>query len=137
LALKVLLRIGGTILTSAFLTTLLPVEWMSSTHAQLGLGTFPRTPVVDYLTRTVAALYGFHGLLLFIVSRDPVRHREIVTYLVFMNITFGAMLIAIDLHAGLPEWWTFAEGPFVIAMGILIWILKSEAAHTRTDGSAR
>ena len=41
-----LLRLAGTITVSAFLTILLPVEWMASTHRWLGLGEFPRAPVV-------------------------------------------------------------------------------------------
>ena len=88
------------------------------------MGEFPRRPVVDYLARSVAALYGFHGILLFVVATDPVKYRTIVRYLVFMNIAFGVMLLGIDLHAGLPLWWTLAEGPVVIVVGILLGILN-------------
>ena len=56
-----LLRLAGSVTASAFLAIFLPVEWMASTHRWLGLGEFPRAPVVDYLARSIAALYGFHG----------------------------------------------------------------------------
>lgn len=122
--LRLLLRFGGALLVTAFLAVFLPVEWMASSHESLGMGELPRRPVVDYLARSVAALYGFHGILLFVVSADPAKYRTIISYLVFMNVGLGVMLIAIDLHAGLPMWWTLAEGPSVIMVGILLAILN-------------
>jgi len=59
---------------------------MAATHRWLGLGEFPKAPVVDYLTRSVAALYGFHRGLLLLVSRDPRRYRRIVSYIAWMNV---------------------------------------------------
>jgi hypothetical protein len=119
-----LLRLAGGVTLTAFLAILLPVEWMASTHRWLGLGEFPRAPVVDYLARSVAALYGFHGGLLLLVSGDPIRYRSIIWYVAFMNVAFGLMLIAIDLHAGLPLLWTISEGPPIVAFGIVIAILN-------------
>ena len=122
--LKILLRIGGVLTASAFLAMVMPTEWMASTHERLGLGEFPRAPVVEYLARSVAALYGFHGILLFVVARDPERVRPIVTYLACFNIAFGALLVAIDREAGLPWWWTAGEGPSIIVVGVLILLLR-------------
>ena len=119
-----MLRIGASVLVTAFLAMLLPVDWMAATHEWLGMGEFPRRPVVDSLARSVAGLYGYHGILLFIVARDPVKYRSIVTYLVVMNVGFGLMLIAVDLHAGLPALWTLAEGPSLILVGVLLWMLN-------------
>ena len=120
-----LLRLAGTITASAFLTILLPVEWMASTHRWLGLGEFPRAPVIDYLARSIAALYGFHGVLLLIVSTDPVRYRAIVWFIAIMNVAFGLIVMAIDVHAGMPAWWTLGEGPPIIAFGIVMAILNA------------
>ena len=123
-ALKVLLRIGGVLTGSAFLMMFLPFETMAAIHRRLGLGDLPQLPVIDYLARSVAAFYGFHGVLLFVVSSDPVRFRPLVTYLAAFNIIFGLMLIAIDVHAGLPAWWTGFEGPPVVVLGIVLAILN-------------
>jgi hypothetical protein len=120
-----LLRLAGTITVMAFLAMLLPVEWMVSTHRWLGLGEFPRMPVVDYLARSVAALYGFHGALLLIISRDPIKHLTIVRFVACMNVLFGLMIIAIDVHAGMPLLWTLAEGPPIIAFGFVIGLMGS------------
>lgn len=121
--LVVLLRLAGGLTVTAFLAVFLPVEWMAATHEWLGLGEFPRAPVVDYLTRSVAALYGFHGVLLLLISRDPVRHRKIVQFVGVMNIVFGVLMIAVDLHAGLPLLWTLAEGPPIMGFGLAILFL--------------
>jgi hypothetical protein len=120
----ILLRLAGSVTASAFLAIFLPVDWMASTHAWLGLGEFPRTPIVDYLTRTIAALYGFHGVLLLLVSTDPVRYRAIVSFIAIMNIVFGVIVLAVDVHAGLPFWWTIAEGPPIAIFGVVLAMLN-------------
>ena len=118
-----LLRLAGAFTATAFLAMLLPVEWMASTHEWLGLGEFPRAPVVEYLARSVAALYGFHGVLLLIVSMDPRKYRRIVSFIAVMNIVFGLMLMAIDVHAGLPLYWVLGEGPPIVAFGVVVAFL--------------
>ena len=122
--LVLLLRFTGCVLIIAFLAIFLPVEWMASTHHALGMGDFPRAPVVDYLARSVAALYGFHGVLVLIVSGDPVRYRGIVSYLGIMNVLFGVTVFGIALHAGLPVWWTVLEGPPAVIIGIVVTVLN-------------
>lgn len=122
--LVILLRLAGTITVTAFLAMFLPVDWMAATHARLGLGEFPRAPIVDYLARTVAALYGFHGVLLLIVSTDTVRYRPIVSFVAVMNVIFGIIVLAVDLHAGLPLWWTLIEGPPIALLGMALAVLN-------------
>jgi hypothetical protein len=124
--LVLLLRLAGTVMVTAFLAALVPVDWMAAAHRWLGLGEFPRTPIVDYLARSIALLYGCHGVLVLIVSGDPVRYRTIVWYLAVMNTFFGAMMLAIDIHAGMPAMWTLLEGPPVIAFGIVIGLLNRQ-----------
>lgn len=123
----VLLRMGALVTMCAFFAIFLPVDFMAATHERLGLGAFPRTAVVDYLTRSVAALYGFHGVFVWIVSRDPARYRVFVWYVAFMNIAFGAMMLGIGLHAGLPRFWSALEGPSVAAFGIAIAVAAKRA----------
>jgi hypothetical protein len=125
--LVLLLRLAGAATAIAFFAILLPREWMAGTHAWLGFGEFPRTPVFEYLARSIAALYGFHGVLLLIVSRDPVRYHEIVTYIAWMNVIFGALVTAIDLHTGMPLLWTLVEGPPIAALGAVLMYLNRRA----------
>jgi hypothetical protein len=119
-----LLRLGGTMTLLAFPMMLLPDESMAAIHRWLGMGELPRAPVVGYLARSVSALYGFHGVLLFIIATDPVRYRRFVVYIGWMNVTFGLMLLGIDLHAGLPGWWTAVEGPGLVVLGVVLLFLS-------------
>ena len=122
--LVVFLRLFGGVTVLAFLAMLLPVDWMASTHRWLGLGEFPRAPIVDYLARSVSSLYGFHGVLVLLVSRDVVRYRSIVLYLGWMYILAGVFAVVIDLYAPLPWYWTAVEGPSTLVSGALILYLS-------------
>jgi hypothetical protein len=122
--LVLLLRIGGVVTVTAFFAVFLPVEWMAATHQWLGMGEFPRAPVVDYLARSIAMLYGFHGVLLLLVARDPVKYRAIVWYFAVLNIVFGLALVVIDARAGMPAFWTIGEGPPIVVFGVLVGVLN-------------
>ena len=127
----VLLRFGALMTGLAFLTVPLPVESMVSTHRWLGLGELAQAPIVEYLARSLAAFYGFHGVLLFLLSTDVARYAPIITYIAVMNVLLGLMLVAIDVHAGLPVWWIVSEGPPVFLTGIFIALLNRSAARER------
>ena len=122
--LVLLLRFGGVVTAAAFLAVFLPVDWMAAIHQWLGMGEFPRAPVVEYLARSIAALYGFHGVLLLIVARNPTQHRPIVRYIGVLNIVFGILLTVIDVNAGMPVFWTLAEGPPIVGFGLLVLFLS-------------
>ena len=126
-AIVILLRLAGGMTVLAFCAMFLPVDVMESTHNLLGIGEFPRSPLVDYLTRSVAALYGFHGCLLLLISTDPVKYRAIVYYAAVMNLLFGIIMVAIDLHAGMPLVWTLIEGPPISVLGLVLGVLNWQA----------
>src|SRR5690349_5595149 len=90
------LRGSGVVLCVAFVAVFLPTDWMADIHARIGLGEFPRTPVVDYLTRSVSGLYGFHGVLLLLIAGEPRRYLPIVRYIGIIDIIGGFMLLGID-----------------------------------------
>lgn len=122
-ALTVILRLAALVTLTAFFAMVLPAAWMASAHRALGFGEWPATPVFEYLARSIAALYGFHGGLLILISGDPARHIAIVKYMAFMYVAFGLIVLAIDLDAGMPMWWTAAEGPPLAMTGVLIGFL--------------
>jgi hypothetical protein len=125
-ALVVVLRLSGALTLSAFLAMLLPVEWMAAMHARLGMGVFPEAPVTVYLCRSIAAVYGMHGVLVLLVARDVRRYRSIVAYIGGATAAFGALMIPIDLQAGMPWWWILGEGPVLLGEGwLLLGLLRS------------
>src|SRR6476469_2556630 len=52
-----MLRLEAVVLLCAIPPALMPTEWMASAHAWLGMGTMPRGPLVEYLTRSLSLLY--------------------------------------------------------------------------------
>lgn len=120
-----LLRFTGCVILFAFLAMFLPTEWMRVAHEELlGLGPFPASPLVEYLTRSIAMLYGFHGVLVLVAATDVRRFRPIVLLCGWMNILFGSGMLLIDLKTGMPWFWTFGEGPPIALVGALILYLS-------------
>jgi hypothetical protein len=124
--LALLLRIAGGILMFAWPAIFLPVDWMVQGHRLVGLGEFPASPLVDYLTRSIAVLYGMNGLLRLVIAGAVRHYRLVVAYVAVMDVVFGVFITVIDLHAGMPSMWTLAEGPPVIILGLwMLWLLRS------------
>jgi hypothetical protein len=121
--LAILLKLAGGVMLVAFAAIFMPTSWMAANHRWLGLGDFPASPLVDYLTRSVSALYGIHGGLYLVAARDVRRHAEVLRYLAAMNVVFGALMLGIDVHAGMPWYWSLCEGPPVLAFGVLLLAL--------------
>ena len=122
-ALTWLLRISGAVQVLALPCVLLPTAWMASVHAALGLGEFPDSPLTQYLTRSIAALYALHGGTLLVASSDVRRLAPIVGYAGAAQLTFGLIVLAIDLAVGMPWSWTLLEGPPVVLIGVAILTL--------------
>ena len=122
--LTVVLRLAGAVLLLAFAAVFLPSHWMEANHAWLGLGTFPRSPLVEYLTRSISALYAIKGGLYLVLSTDVARFAPVIAYVGWTTVAFGLAMLAIDLHAGMPWFWTFAEGPPILGVGVVLLALR-------------
>ncbi len=133
-----LLRFAGALMLLAFLAALLPLDWMAASHRWLDLGELPRAPIVEYLTRSLSLLYGIHGGLYLALATDVRRYAGIIRYVGYMNLLFGAAMVAIDLRAGMPVMWTLGEGPPVAGFGVLLlFLLRSlGGAHSRVHAGA-
>jgi hypothetical protein len=133
--LVLVLRLFAVVLLLAFPMMLLPVEWMAAVHRRVGLGEFPASPLVDYLTRSISFFYGFHGGLLIVVAHDIRRYRGIAVYTVVMGLIFGISMIAVDLHAGLPLRWALCEGPLIIVSALIVgWLLRAVPKTSSAGG---
>jgi hypothetical protein len=121
--LVVLLRGIAVLAMLAAVPVFMPHEWMDLCHRRLGLGQLPEQPVIVYLTRSLSAMYVFHGGLLWLVAGDVRRYAPLVTYLAFAFMGFGAVSLWIDLRAGLPWFWLASEGPFSLLFGLAVLTL--------------
>ena len=128
----ILLRVGGVLACTAIIASVMPTTWIAATHRWLGLGDFPDAPITQYLARSLSAFYAMHGALALFLSRDVVRFAPVIRCWGAMLMAMGCVLLATDLSAGLPIWWTIAEAPFALVFGAaLVWLaggLDSTAA---------
>ncbi len=120
LALVVCLRVIAAVESLAILAVFMPHAWMDACHRGLGLGALPEQPILIYLTRSLAALYAAQAGLIWLASSDVRRHALVVRYLGFAFLVFGAVVLGIDCHAGLPWFWILGEGPVLMLIGPLI-----------------
>jgi hypothetical protein len=129
-ALVLLLRLVGVTALFALVAVFMPVSWMAATHRWLGLGEMPTGPVVEYLARSLSAFYALFGALCLVVAADPERYRPLVR---FLGVAFAVMslaLLGVDVAAGMPWWWSAAEGPGGVVFGALLAVL-ARPGHRR------
>ena len=129
--LKVLLRVYGTVAGLAIFAVFMPRACMAATHEAIGLGKFPDGAIVEYLARSLSALYAFHGGLLWLVARDVRRYAAIIAYVAIAGIAFSLFVLALDVSLYLPVWWILGEGPCVLVISVVILVLL---AKTRLRG---
>ena len=133
LALRASLAFGAAVLLLAALFAVLPGEWYALIHRLMGMGEFPDQPVAWYLARSASALYAFHGLLVAGIALRPERAPWMVDVLGVGNMLFGVSMIGIDISAGMPWWWTLAEGPGIAVFGAILIMLNRLANEGRTE----
>ena len=125
-ALILLLRVSGGVMLLALFAIVLPTQWMAATHRWLGLGEFPASPLVDYLTRSASALYAIYGGLLVLLARDVRRFAPVIVYLAVTGLAFGVVMIGVDFAAGMPRYWSVGEGPLVLVLSaVIFWLARS------------
>ena len=121
--LKLLLQIIGVGGICALPVLLLPQEAMSQIHTSLGLGIFPREPIMNYLTRSLAMFYAICGLGTFVISLDVNRYRPLIKLWAALAVLKGLIMLGIDLHAEMPWWWTLPEASSSIFVGLIVFAL--------------
>jgi hypothetical protein len=128
--LKWLLRLIGGIELCAIPFLFFPMSWMNAIHdSVLGLGPLPQGVIVEYLARSLSAMYVLHGAVVFTVSMDVARYWPLIRILGTFHIAFGLAMIAIDAAAGLPGWWVAGEGTGIVVGGILVrWLTREPPA---------
>lgn len=125
--LTVFLRGSAVILASAIVASAMPISLMARLHAEVGLGEMPESPIVAYLARSGSAMYAMLGLLYWRVSCDLPRYLDLIRFLALCKLAFGIGIFALDYAIGMPTWWTWSEGPFIIVWSLTLLLLTAKA----------
>ncbi|HMO14271.1 MAG TPA: hypothetical protein PKD64_01385 [Pirellulaceae bacterium] len=131
-----LLRFNALILCLAIPTAFLSVSTMAKTHEFIGLGEFPHAPITEYLARSCSLLYGLHGFVLLLISLKPERYWDLIGPIMLAHVALGTGLLVVDLSAGMPWYWTAAEGGPIMAFAFLILLLWHRCPRPKLEVSS-
>jgi len=121
--LKLILRLTGVALLLATPFIFLPRTWHGAAHDYLGFGPYPAGPIIDYLVRSVSAMYALSGVFCWLVSFDVRRYAAVIVFLGAASMAFGVRMTVVDLQLGLPWWWAAGEGPSAMVLGLVLIVL--------------
>jgi hypothetical protein len=122
--LRWLLILNGIMTLCALPAVCMPIPWMDMFHRNLGLGPLPEGPIVQYLARSVSALYAAFGSLTLILSLNLERYAPLITWWGITAVVFGALLLWVDLNAPMPAHWTWSEVPYSVLTGAVVLLLQ-------------
>lgn len=126
------LRIEAMMLMCALPAVVMPTEWMATIHAAVGLGELPRTPLVEYLTRSLSLVYAGWGPILIALSWDVKRHLPVLWVFSWMSLAFVPAIVILDVVAAMPLGWIVWEGVSVLVIAtvgvMLVWRVAREGS---------
>jgi hypothetical protein len=119
-----MLVLGG-LAALAVAPMVMPFAWMQQANDWLGLAPLDRTPLTEYLTRSLAAMYALAGATLLYLARDVRRYADLIVFAGWLTVALGVALTGIDAVAGLPPLWFWTEGPPTAACGVaIVWLAR-------------
>jgi hypothetical protein len=127
-----LLRMAGGAMLVALVFVFCPFEWMAAIHRQIGLGELAHSPLLSYLIRSLSALYAILGAILLFLSFEIDRYRPLIQLLGGMAVLGGVGVTILDAILALPLFWTLAEGPLTLFLGVALIVLVRKTGRTRT-----
>jgi len=110
-------------LITAFIAVVLPYETMARIHYMMGLGNLPQIPILDYLARSVSFFYGMHGVIILYISFNLMRYLQFLKLFCYLGFAFGIAIFFIDITAPMPTYWSFGEGPFIMSLNMVVYVL--------------
>ena len=122
--LRCLLVFNGAMTLLALPAVFMPTAWMDGFHRNLGLGPLPQGPIVEYLARSVSALYAAFGSLTLLIAWDLRRFGPVVTWWGATAIVFGCILYWVDTIAPMPAHWKWGEAPYLVLTGAVVLVLQ-------------
>jgi hypothetical protein len=120
-----LLYVLGGMMSLAFLAVVMPTSAMAAIADWLGVGPLHRSPLTEYLTRSLSAMYGVLGVLHLYLARDVVRYLDLIVVVGRLTVLAGAIVTVVDFGAGMPTFWSWSEGPPTVVVGLaFIWLAR-------------
>ena len=130
-----LLIANGVLVLLALPAVFMPAAVMDRFHQQLMQAPLPPGPIVQYLARSLSALYAAFGSLTLLLAWDLRRFGPLVTWWGVTAILFGLILVWVDTNAPMPAHWTWSECSYTLITGMLVLILQRRMATPKTNSN--
>ena len=109
----------------AFLAVVMPTSAMVAIADWLGVGPLHRSPLTEYLTRSLSAMYGVLGVLHLYLAREVVRYLDVIIVIGWLTVVAGMIMTVVDFTAGMPALWSWSEGPPTVLSGLaFVWLAR-------------
>jgi len=129
-----ILRVVGILAMFAIVAAFMPLSWMASVHESIGLGKMPDGPIVEYLARSLSALYALLGCWIFYLSGRVPDQLGFVRLFGALFAVFGVVLWWVGFKSGLPIAWVLLEGPPSILLGLwIVYCCRGGESPTPSD----
>jgi hypothetical protein len=129
-----ILRVVGILAMFAIVAAFMPLSWMASVHESIGLGKMPDGPIVEYLARSLSALYALLGCWIFYLSGRVPDQLGVVRLFGALFAVFGVVLWWVGFKSGLPIAWVLLEGPPSILLGLwIVYCCRGGESPTPSD----
>ena len=130
-----LLIANGVLVLLALPAVFMPAAVMDRLHQQLMQAPLPPGPILQYLARSLSALYAAFGSLTLLLAWDLRRFGPLVTWWGVTAILFGLILVWVDTNAPMPAHWTWSECSYTLITGMLVLILQRRMATPKTNSN--
>ena len=123
--LKWLLVVLGALAATAVVPTVMPFAWMQSVNDAMGLEPLVDTPLAQYLTRSLSAVYALVGVLTVYIGLDVRRYQRLILFMGYLTALLGLALTGIDFAIGMPPSWAWGEGPpTIVCAAAMVWLAR-------------
>src|ERR1043166_7879057 len=120
------LRISALVFMAAAPAVVMPIEWMITMGGWLGLDV-PDVPLMQYLTRSVSALYAAVGVACWRLSCDVRRYLPLLRFTVVLTAAVSMIIAALDLWIPMPAAWIVGECVTMLVWTLGLWWLVHRA----------
>ena len=116
------LRFTAVMFLAAAPAVVMPTSWMRVIADSYGL-TLPETPLVEYLARSMSALYTTMGASYWFMSCDLRRYLPLLRFSIPVMFAFDATVIVLDVVIEMPILWTVGEAVAILTWTLALWWL--------------
>ena len=116
------LRFTALMFLAAAPAVVMPTAWMRSIAAWYGLE-LPESPLVEYLARSMSALYVTMGASYWFMSCDVRRYLPLLRFTIPIMFAFDVTVIGLDVMISMPILWTVGEAVAIFAWTFALWWL--------------